>query len=97
MRCITKPQLEEITSKINNVLIKKNQKYGSSFFITRNKFKESLLIRLTDKILRLENLTKNNDLGNEYIDTLIDIAGYCVLEIFRITNQQQHGESDARL
>lgn len=73
-----------ICSKLNDIYIRKNKDYGDSFAIVRKNIPNSVLVRLWDKLLRLNNLMQNNDnhLVDESIeDTLMDMANYCIMEL----------------
>jgi len=71
--------LSKILDVIKDTLLKKNEEYGNSFYNLRRDYKEYLPMRLTDKINRLRNLKQKN---LDYTDTLVDIAGYVVLELY---------------
>lgn len=62
-----------------NLLVKKQSDYGHGNIITFGRF--GTLVRLSDKIERLKNLTMRKvDPQNESVqDTLLDIVGYCVI------------------
>jgi len=65
--------------KIAQLVISKHQDYGASNILA---FKErGLVVRLHDKISRLQNLIwENNDPVHETIeDTFMDIAGYALI------------------
>lgn len=68
-------------AETTSVLIRKQGDYGPDN-IARFK-RQGLLIRLHDKVARLENLTaKDVDPNNESIaDTYLDIVGYCAIGI----------------
>lgn len=73
-----------ICSKLNDIYVKKNKDYGDSFAIVRKNIPNSVLVRLWDKLLRLNNLMQNNNnhLVDESIeDTLMDMANYCIMEL----------------
>ena len=76
--------LHNIVNKIENVLIDKNERYGDSFYKSLNKHGDKAFeIRLEDKINRMHNLFENLELSKNtdesLNDTILDIAGYCVL------------------
>jgi hypothetical protein len=74
----------EICDKIKEIYKNKNSDYGNAFAILREKYPESIIIRLYDKILRLETLMKKDYIAkvNESIeDTLFDIANYAIMEL----------------
>ena len=71
-------------NELKELLIRKNQKYGNSFFKTADEYgKTVLLLRIDDKLNRLKELMINkvaDDMKDENIcDTLTDIAGYALL------------------
>lgn len=75
---------KSITDKMNKTYEAKNNDYGDSFTKVRNKYPNSIVIRLNDKLNRLESLMNGNKqmVSNESIDdTLIDMANYCIMEL----------------
>lgn len=73
----------ELTTKLRETLIAKNADYGDSFAKSYEKHGlVSAVIRLEDKLNRLESLVENDAKVNESIDdTLLDIAGYAILTL----------------
>ena len=74
----------DILKELETLLIRKNKDYNNSFDKTVNEYGYVVIaIRLEDKINRLKNLKNNkNQVTNESLkDTLLDIAGYCVLAL----------------
>lgn len=62
----------------------KNADYGDSFAMVRNKYPNAILIRLNDKLNRLETLMNGVEqhVNDESIeDTLLDLANYCIMEL----------------
>lgn len=62
----------------------KNSDYGDSFARVREKYPTAILIRLHDKLNRLETLMTGTTqkVSDESIDdTLLDLANYCLLEL----------------
>jgi len=88
-------ELKKLAEQLGSMLEKKNRAYGDSYFKTRRRYGEiAFLIRLEDKINRLEQLINGvEDNGENIIDTLFDIAGYCLLEICYRQNKKE-GERD---
>lgn len=86
----------EICDGIKELYKTKNQDYGDSFSILRNKYPESICIRLSDKLLRLETLMRPGyepKVTDERIeDTLRDIANYAIMEL---TERKYENESKA--
>ena len=74
---------KDITSGLCETLESKNSDYGNSFDMLRNEYgMMSTLIRLGDKLNRLKTLTTTPAKVDESIeDTLLDLAGYCCLEL----------------
>lgn len=61
----------------------KNADYGDSFALVRRKYPNAILIRLNDKLNRLETLMNG---GKQHVDesiddTLLDLANYCIMEL----------------
>lgn len=74
----------EICKELNEIYNKKNNDYGHSFGKTRQKNKNAIVVRLADKFYRLENLLNGHkaEVKDESIlDTLMDMANYCIMEI----------------
>ena len=72
---------QNIATEIAQLVISKHKDYGPSNILT---FKEKgLVVRLSDKINRLQNLIwENNDPSHEAVeDTFMDIAGYAIIGI----------------
>jgi len=75
--------LRNETSKLIDLLIKKNTDYGSSFDKAMDKFGGiSFIVRLFDKFGRLESIFDSKQIlvADEGVeDTVNDIIGYCLL------------------
>lgn len=76
--------LHNTINNIENLLIDKNDRYGDSFYKSLNKHgNKAFEVRLEDKINRMSNLFEKNDTASDtdesLIDTITDIAGYCIL------------------
>jgi len=85
----------EIITKMHDIYIAKNNDYGDSFSKIRAKYPISILIRLNDKLSRLEALLTGTNpmVKNESIDdTLYDLANYCVLELIERIEDAQYLE-----
>ena len=80
---LDKEYLLKEMNDIVNLLITKNLDYGSSFFKNMKKWgMTSFLIRLDDKLGRLETIEKRQkiEVKSESVeDTINDIIGYCLL------------------
>nr|DAK01918.1 MAG TPA: Nucleotide modification associated domain 1 [Caudoviricetes sp.] len=62
----------------------KNADYGDSFAQVRDKYPNAILIRLNDKLNRLETLMNGAEqhVNDESVkDTLLDLANYCIMEL----------------
>jgi glutathionyl-hydroquinone reductase len=75
---------ETIVEELTEIYQKKNHDYGNSFSILYQKFGlKSVIIRLWDKLLRLETLCdKEAKVSEETIDdTLKDLANYAIMAL----------------
>lgn len=90
---------EELTKKAADTYRRKNADYGDSFVKVRNKFPNSVLIRLNDKLNRLEMLMGRNQrakVKKESIeDTLLDLANYALMELTERQYEKQSVACDA--
>lgn len=86
---------QDILDIMHDTYIQKNTAYGDSF---SSSFKEfgilSAIVRISDKFNRAKNLAKDKDktidVGDEtIIDTLLDLANYCILTIMEIRKQDK--------
>jgi hypothetical protein len=78
---------EQIVNELKQIYKDKNHDYGNSFSILFEKFGlTSVVIRLWDKILRLETLTKTEaKVKDESItDTLKDIINYSIMTLIEL-------------
>lgn len=77
--------IKKITDDLATTVINKNHDYGNSFESTMNNYGNNvLLIRLSDKLNRIESLMSGKDqqVSDESItDTLKDLAGYSILAV----------------
>lgn len=91
---------DEITKKAADTYRRKNADYGDSFVKVRNKFPNSVLIRLNDKLNRLEMLigrSQNAQVKDESIeDTLLDLANYALLELTERFYEKQFADNSAQ-
>lgn len=74
----------EICKELNEIYNKKNNDYGHSFGKTRKKNKNAIVVRLADKFYRLENLLNGHKAEvkeESVLDTLMDMANYCIMEL----------------
>lgn len=86
---------ENLCNELHDLYVSKNEDYGDSFRKVRNMFPTAILIRLHDKLNRLESLLgKDEDerkVKDESIDdTLMDIANYALLELV-----ERHADCEA--
>lgn len=73
-----------ICQKLFETYKAKNADYGYSFAQVREKYPNAILIRLNDKLNRLETLMNGAEqhVNDESIeDTLLDGANYCIMEL----------------
>ena len=90
---------KEICDKLNETYEKKNNDYGDSFAKVRTIVPDAIMVRIYDKVSRLETLLKkeNKQLVNDESieDTLIDLANYCIMEVIERNlekNQNKEGK-----
>lgn len=75
---------KEIVLSLNKLYKDKNNDYGDSFKLVRDKHPNAILIRLNDKLTRLETLMsgKERKVNDESVeDTLRDLANYALMEL----------------
>lgn len=77
-----------ICRELNETYKAKNADYGDSFALVRKKYPNAILIRLNDKLNRLETLMSG---GKQHVDesiddTLLDLANYCIMELVERRN-----------
>lgn len=80
------------TDKLADTLAKKNAAYGDAFGKSIKKYGYvAALVRMSDKWNRLNNLMLDGEgvdnLGESVQDTLLDLAGYCILTIAELDNE----------
>lgn len=80
--------IQGLTDELAELLILKNAAYGDSFHKQFQKYgMASALIRMDDKMSRLENLHNLGQLeanGESIRDTLMDLAGYALLAVLEL-------------
>lgn len=79
-----------IVLDLNGLYARKNHDYGDSFATLREKYPNAILIRLTDKLNRLDRLISGNEarVKDENIeDTLLDLANYALMEVVEMRMQ----------
>lgn len=76
---------KEICDNMNNTYKGKNSDYGDSFArVRREEGPASILVRLKDKLYRLETILHGAEIKVEdekVEDTLLDMANYCIMEL----------------
>lgn len=85
-------QFIDITKKMIKTYAAKNHDYGNSFEQSLDKFGlVSSVVRLGDKMNRIESLTKKEaQVKDESIkDTLLDLASYSVMTLMWLNKQQK--------
>lgn len=87
---VNERDVRDILQKMGDTFAVKNVKYGSSFEISVDKYGMiAALTRISDKFNRIENLILTNDKGTDdesVMDTLIDMANYCVMTAVYVKN-----------
>lgn len=74
-------ELSVLSSEIAELLSKKQRDYGSDNILRFGRF--GLLVRVHDKIARLENLASTGTIPNNesVVDNYMDVIGYCTVAI----------------
>lgn len=87
---------KQVTDEMNELYERKNHDYGDSFTDTYQKFGlVAPVVRLNDKINRLNSLLKNEKQVDESIhDTLIDIANYAAMTIVAMENEKDEANKE---
>jgi len=78
---------QQVCSRLTKIYEDKNSDYGDSFVKVREEFPNAILIRLSDKLNRLKTLYSGKEQmvqDESVIDTLLDLANYCIMEIIEI-------------
>lgn len=86
---------KDYTDKLADTLTKKNAAYGDAFGKSIEKYGYiAALVRMSDKWNRLNTLMLDSDginnLGESVQDTLLDLAGYCILTMAELDNEDKH-------
>jgi len=86
---MTEEQIKNITDEISQMLLKKNEEYGSaSFDLGLN----GNMVHLWDKVRRYRTLIEKKDytpIFETIDDTLKDIIGYAIIGLM-ISNSEKH-------
>jgi hypothetical protein len=82
------------TDKLADTLAKKNAAYGDAFGKSIEKYGYiAALVRMSDKWNRLNTLMLDSNgidnLGESVQDTLLDLAGYCILTMAELNNEDK--------
>ena len=90
---------QELCNEMHRLYLNKNADYGSSFQKVRAKIPNAILVRLNDKLNRLESLMGKDEeerkVKSESIDdTLMDIANYALLELVERRWEDQIDEEE---
>lgn len=75
-------KIKAACKRLEETLLAKNADYGNSIAasrLTQTTARERILIRLDDKFARLASLCERDPAFESIEDTILDIAGYCVL------------------
>lgn len=84
---------DEIVEEMKDIHAKKNADYGNNFHKRYEKWGFlTALLRLSDKMERLENIYENDDIqvkDESVYDTLIDLANYAVMTAVEIRNNNK--------
>ena len=90
MSKVNESDIRSVLTEMAAVFAIKNEKYGNSFEVSLDKYGIiAALTRMSDKFNRAENLILNNDEGTDdesLMDTLLDLANYCVMTAVYIKN-----------
>ena len=83
---------KNICDNLNKTYEAKNADYGDSFArVRREEGQAAILVRLKDKLYRLETLLHGADrkVDESVDDTLLDLANYCIMEL--VERRGEHG------
>lgn len=84
---------DDILTKMSEIHAKKNADYGNAFHKRYEKYGFlSALIRLSDKMERLENIYQKGEVqvkDESVEDTLIDLANYAVMTLVELKNEKK--------
>jgi hypothetical protein len=102
---ITTDDFIDLINELQTLISKKNTDYGSTKDFLANfrraeklgfKASDAISIRISDKFSRLCTLLQNDaEVEDETIrDTLLDMAGYCLIMILAM--EDEHGRTDKK-
>lgn len=85
----------EVVEHLREMLISKNRNYGNSAFrspalLPDLPAEKAIFVRMSDKVARLAQLTsgEKDRVGESIEDTLLDLAGYCVLAVIAMEKEK---------
>ena len=86
--------IEEECNNLKDLLLEKNKKYGNSALEPKRIFSklsniEQILVRIDDKLSRIQNLGASNTLITEGEDQTLDLLGYLILLRIAIKSSQK--------
>lgn len=88
-----------LLQQMHDTYIKKNHDYGDSFSRSFKKYGlVAAMVRMEDKWNRLDNMASGAELkvADETIrDTLLDLAGYCVMTMMELDRQKDNANQKA--
>ena len=88
-----------LLQQIHDTYIKKNHDYGDSFSRSFKKYGlVAAMVRMEDKWNRLDNMASGAEqkVADETIrDTLLDLAGYCVMTMMELDRQKDNANQKA--
>tara|TARA_B100000780_G_scaffold270180_1_gene229691 strand:+ start:1520 stop:1882 length:363 start_codon:yes stop_codon:yes gene_type:complete len=92
---MSKERIEAVTDEVCEMLLEKNDAYGNSALEPINVFSkgnatQSLCARIDDKLARIQNV----GLTSETEDTLFDLAGYLILLIVALKDEEEKSEDE---
>lgn len=92
-------QHESLLRQMHDTYIKKNHDYGDSFGRSFKKYGlVAAMVRMEDKWNRLDNMASGAEqkVADETIrDTLLDLAGYCVMTTMELDRQKDNANQKA--
>lgn len=97
---VNEADVRKVLQEMGDIFTVKNKKYGNSFEISLDKYGHiASLTRISDKFNRIENLILTHDKGTadeSVIDTLLDMANYCVMTAVYMKNSrgENHGKDN---
>lgn len=91
-------QHKQLLQQIHDTYVKKNHDYGDSFSRSFKKYGlVAAMVRMEDKWNRLDNMALGAEqkVADETIrDTLLDLAGYCVMTTMELDREKENEEMD---